>query len=163
MMTKKTPSVSTLSVWLCRRPSPIPTTFFALPLLDETIDFAAPPMKIIDLDESRCILDFRFRKLELLEIADLLWPKMELFLEGTCDKILIQNRTRATMKLVCCLSFFAYHAHVAFIQIWRPTSICKSRVSLQPSLPLSTHCTLWRYPTFQIHPSFRIVLSSTPD
>ena len=62
------------------------------PLLDETIDFDAPPMKIINLDESKCILDFRFCKLEQEEIANLLWPKMELFLEGTRGKILVQNR-----------------------------------------------------------------------
>ena len=62
------------------------------PLLDTTIDFDAAPLKINDLDESKCILEFRFRKLELLEIANLLWPKMVLFLEGTRDKILVQNR-----------------------------------------------------------------------
>ena len=62
------------------------------PLLDTTIDFDAAPLKIDDLDESKCILEFRFRKLELLEIAERLWPKMELFLEGTRDKILVQTR-----------------------------------------------------------------------
>ena len=62
------------------------------PILDETIDFEAAPLKIIDLDESKCILDFRFRQLDLLEIANRLWPKMELYLEGTRDKILVQNR-----------------------------------------------------------------------
>jgi hypothetical protein len=54
------------------------SNYIFCPLLGETIDFDAPPMKIIDLDESKCILDFRFRKLELEEIANLLWPKMEL-------------------------------------------------------------------------------------
>ena len=49
-------------------------------------------MKIIDLDESKCVLDFHFRKLELEQIADLLWPKMELFLEGTGEKIHVKNR-----------------------------------------------------------------------
>ena len=68
------------------------SNYIYCPLLDKTIDFAAPSFKIIDLDEFRCILNFCFRKLELLEIADLLWPKMELFLQGTRNKILVQNR-----------------------------------------------------------------------
>jgi hypothetical protein len=41
------------------------SNYILCPLWDKMIDFAAPPMKIIDLDESRCILDFRFCKLEL--------------------------------------------------------------------------------------------------
>jgi hypothetical protein len=68
------------------------SNYINCPLLDTTIDFDAPPLKIDDLDESKCILDFRFRKLELKEIAERLWPKMELFLEGTRDKIRVQNR-----------------------------------------------------------------------
>ena len=75
------------------------------PLSDKRIDFAAPPLIFIDLDESKCILDFRFRKLELLEIANLLWPKMELFLEGHAIKSSSRTGTHTTMKLVCCLSF----------------------------------------------------------
>jgi hypothetical protein len=68
------------------------SNFIFAPILDEMIDFDAPPMKIIDLDESKCILDFRFCQHKLKEIANLLWPKMELFLEGTHDKIIVGNR-----------------------------------------------------------------------
>ena len=60
--------------------------------MNETIDFEAAPLKIIHLDESKCIFDYRFRQRDLLEIANRLWPKMQLYLEGTRDKILDKNR-----------------------------------------------------------------------
>jgi hypothetical protein len=72
--------------------------------LDETIDFEAAPLKISDLDESKCILNFCFH--ELIEIADLLWPKMELFLEGTRDKIVVQNRYKCNYETGLLLVLF---------------------------------------------------------
>jgi hypothetical protein len=60
--------------------------------LDGTIDFTKPPLKISDLDDSKALLDFRFRKDDFQEIEDSLWPKLEPFLEGTHDKINIQNQ-----------------------------------------------------------------------
>ena len=66
--------------------------FIYRPILDETIDFDKPPLKISDLDDSKAILDFRFRKDDLQEIADSLWPKLEPFLEGTRDKIMCENQ-----------------------------------------------------------------------
>ena len=66
--------------------------FIYRPILDETIDFDKPPLKISDLDDSKALLDFRFRKDDLQEIADSLWPKLEPFLEGTRDKIMCENQ-----------------------------------------------------------------------
>ena len=66
--------------------------FIYQPILDETIDFTRPPLKISDLDDSKALLDFRFRKVDLQEIADSLWPKLEPFLGGTLDKIMVQNQ-----------------------------------------------------------------------
>ena len=37
-------------------------------------------------------MDFRFRKDDLQEIADSLWPKLKPFLEGTRGKIMVQNQ-----------------------------------------------------------------------
>ena len=48
-----------------------------------------------DLDEASCINDFRFRKEHIQEIADRLWPKLSLFLEG--DKIKIKVKHRYTV------------------------------------------------------------------
>ena len=68
------------------------SNFIYQPILDESIDFTKPPLKISDLDDSKAILDFRFCKVDLQEIADSLWPKLEPFLEGTQDKIMVQNQ-----------------------------------------------------------------------
>jgi hypothetical protein len=136
------------------------SNYINCPLLDTAIDFDAPPLKIDDLDESKCILEFRFRKLELLEIANLLWPKMELFLEGTRDKIVVQNRYTCDYELGCCLSCFAYLAHVEFVQTWKPSSKCESPISLLPLIHILMHSTLWLFPTFQIHQSSSIDSSS---
>jgi hypothetical protein len=68
------------------------SNFIYHPILDELIDFTKPPLKISNLDDSKALLDFRFRKDDLQEIADSLWPKLEPFLEGTHDKIMVQNQ-----------------------------------------------------------------------
>jgi hypothetical protein len=68
------------------------SNFLYRPILDGSIDFTKPPLKISDLDDSKALLDFRFRKDDLQEIADSLWPKLEPFLEGTRNKINIQNQ-----------------------------------------------------------------------
>ena len=59
---------------------------------DPSIDFMAPPLVVGDLDESSCISEFRFRKEHLQELANLLWPKLSLFLEGDKDKIKVKNK-----------------------------------------------------------------------
>lgn len=61
--------------------------FVYQPIIDEDIDFEAPPLRIADLDESKCISDFRFRKQELQEIADRLWPKLGMLLDGDKESI----------------------------------------------------------------------------
>jgi hypothetical protein len=68
------------------------------PILDETIDFTRCPLKISDLDDSKALLDFRFHKDDLQEIADSLWPKLEPFLEGMHDKIMVQNQYQCPYK-----------------------------------------------------------------
>jgi hypothetical protein len=67
------------------------SNFIYHPILDETIDFNKPPLKISDLDDSKALLDFRFCKDDLQEIADSLWPKLEPFLEGIRDRIKAGN------------------------------------------------------------------------
>ena len=59
---------------------------------DPTINFMAPPLVVQDVDESSCISEFRFRKEHLQELANLLWPKMSLYLEGDRDKITVRNK-----------------------------------------------------------------------
>jgi hypothetical protein len=66
--------------------------FICRPLSDPTIDYEAAPLIISDLDDSKCILDFRFRMTDIQDFADLLWPKMELILEGERDLIKVNNR-----------------------------------------------------------------------
>jgi hypothetical protein len=46
------------------------SNFIYHPILDETIDFDKPPLKISNLDDSKALLDFRFCKDDLQEIAD---------------------------------------------------------------------------------------------
>jgi hypothetical protein len=75
---------------LSEAPWPIPILFIII--LNEMIDFNKPPLKISDLDDSKALLDFRFCKDDLQEIADSLWPKLKPFLEGTRDKIMVQNQ-----------------------------------------------------------------------
>jgi hypothetical protein len=60
-------------------------------LEDESIDFYALRVCIQNLEASTCILNFRFRKSELQELADLLWPKMSTYLPGDKEKITCIN------------------------------------------------------------------------
>ena len=61
-------------------------------LEEEDIDFDAPPKMIADVSGSASMLEFRFRKPQLQLIADLLWPRMSLFLDGDKDNITCSNR-----------------------------------------------------------------------
>jgi hypothetical protein len=47
------------------------SNFLYHPILDGSIDFTKPPLKISNLDDSKVLLDFRFHKADLQEIADL--------------------------------------------------------------------------------------------
>ena len=62
------------------------------PIIDMEIDFEAKPLLIADLDESKCLDYFRFRKPDLQDIADRLWPKLGMLLTGNKDKIRCANR-----------------------------------------------------------------------
>ena len=62
------------------------------PIVDETIDFESPPKLIDNYNESMCINFFRFRKADLQELANLLWPRMTMYLNGDRDRISCQNR-----------------------------------------------------------------------
>ena len=59
---------------------------------DEAIDFDHPPLRIADISESDCILEFRFRKTHLQLVTNLLWSRMEPFLEGDREQLRCQNR-----------------------------------------------------------------------
>ena len=59
---------------------------------DEAIDFDLPLLRIADISESDCILEFRFRKTHLQLVANLLWSRLEPFLEGDREQVRCQNR-----------------------------------------------------------------------
>lgn len=60
---------------------------------DESIDFDAPPLLIKDLDNRgpSTKIEFRFRTAELQDIADLLWPKVSVYLEGPQHSIKVTS------------------------------------------------------------------------
>ena len=61
-------------------------------LIEETIFFDPKyTIYIRNLDPSICISDFRFRKNDLQELADRLWPKMALLLNVEKDAIICAN------------------------------------------------------------------------
>jgi len=64
------------------------------PIVDESIPFGDDPPLLEDFNESQCILDFRFRKEELREIMDGLYPRMILFFNenSTYESIKCENR-----------------------------------------------------------------------
>jgi DDE superfamily endonuclease len=98
--------------------------------LDKTIDFDKPPLKISDHDDSKAILDFRFCKDDLQEIADSLWPKLDSFLEGTHDKIMVGNQYQCPFETWLLLVLYRL-AHPRRIHPELETYFCmrKSRVS----------------------------------
>ena len=72
-------------------------TFFRriyTPIVDDTIDFNAPPKSIQDYNDSTCISYFRFRKNELQQLADLLWPRIHNILQGDHDSTVCTNGYR---------------------------------------------------------------------
>ena len=62
------------------------------PIVDDSINFQSPPLLIQDLNESESLHEFRFRNQHLQEVADLLWPKLSLILDGTKERIKVMNR-----------------------------------------------------------------------
>ena len=65
--------------------------FTLQPLVDGNIDFLAPPLVVRDINEAESISEFRFRKGHIQELADKLWPKLGLLLEGTHEAIQVKN------------------------------------------------------------------------
>jgi hypothetical protein len=69
------------------------------PIMDPTIDFeCARLMSISDLSESICASDFRFRKDNLQKVADLLWPRLNVYLQGERDDIKVENGYRTSYE-----------------------------------------------------------------
>jgi hypothetical protein len=64
------------------------------PIVDDTIDFNAPPKSIQDYNNSTCVSYFRFRKNELQFLADLLWPRMRNHLNGNRESTVCTNGYR---------------------------------------------------------------------
>jgi len=60
------------------------------PIVDTTIDWELDPVIVEDLINSDCLSYFRFRKLHLQYICDLLWPRMYPFLHINHKKNLIK-------------------------------------------------------------------------
>lgn len=67
-------------------------------------------LKIQDFNESECLTFFRFRKDDLQRTADLLWPRLEPYLEGDITEILCENRYRAPYEtcFLICLARLSY-------------------------------------------------------
>jgi hypothetical protein len=76
------------------------------PIIDLEIDFNAKPLLITDLDESKSLDYFRFRKADLQVIADLLWPKLGMFLTGDKDEIQCANRYSCPYETGLLLCFY---------------------------------------------------------
>jgi hypothetical protein len=79
--------------------------FVYQPLVDDSIDFEAPPLLIGDLNEAVSIIDFRFRKQHIQEIADRLWPKLCPLLNGTRDKIKVEILSNCQHELTISIPF----------------------------------------------------------
>jgi len=62
------------------------------PKEDPTIDWQRPFLRIVDVEDVITDLEFRFRKIHLQQIADALWDRMSLFLDGDKDDIVCANR-----------------------------------------------------------------------
>jgi len=58
---------------------------------DKEIDFNVPMKRIQDVTESASVLEFRFRKNHVQLVANMLWPRMSLFLETDKDRIMCTN------------------------------------------------------------------------
>jgi hypothetical protein len=78
------------------------------PIEDTTIVFGERKL-ISDFDDSQCQLHFRFRNNELQDVADQLWPRLEPFLEGTKEKLKLENRYTAPYETCLLLTLFRYH------------------------------------------------------
>lgn len=51
-------------------------------------------LRIDDFDEATCLSNFRFRQHDLRRLADLLWPRLQMSLQGPRDSVLVKYRYR---------------------------------------------------------------------
>jgi len=65
--------------------------------------------QIDDLSHQQCILYFRFRKHHLQDMADLLWPKLAPYLDGTKDSVSVGNRYSVPYETGLLLVLFRFH------------------------------------------------------
>jgi len=62
------------------------------PMEDPNIDWGRPLLRIADVEEATSDLEFRFRKNHLQQIADALWDRLSLFLDGDKEDVSCSNR-----------------------------------------------------------------------
>jgi hypothetical protein len=81
------------------------------PLEDATLVFGQKKV-ISDFCYSQCHLNFRFRKTDLQDVADQLWPRLEPFLKGAKEKLILENRYTAPYETCLLLTLFRFHRPV---------------------------------------------------
>jgi hypothetical protein len=90
------------------------------PIMDLTIDFeCGRPMSISDLSESICASDFCFRKDNLQIVADLLWPRLNVFLQGERDDIKVENGYHTSYETGFLIILYRMSFLAAFDQKWK--------------------------------------------
>ena len=75
---------------------------------DPTIEWGQKKT-IDDFDSSQFENNFRFRKNDLKDFADRLWPRISAFLQGNRDKVVLSNRYTAQFET--CLLVYLYKMH----------------------------------------------------
>ena len=77
-------------------------------LEDTTIEWGQRK-RIEDFEDADCLLNFRFRKEHLQLFAELLWPRISIYLQGNQDNIVVDNRYTAPYET--CLLVYLYKMH----------------------------------------------------
>ena len=75
------------------------------PIEDTTIEFGRR-MVIADFNESQCIQHFRFRKKNLVKVAQSLWSRLDI--RGTYDNIRCENRYRCPFETALLILLFRF-------------------------------------------------------
>jgi DDE superfamily endonuclease len=74
---------------------------------DTTIQFGQR-LLISDFNDAQCVDEFRFRKEDLQLVADSLWPKIGLFLDGDKERIVVDNYYTAPYETCLLLTLYRY-------------------------------------------------------
>lgn len=99
-------------------------------ICDEDIDFTKPPLRIQDLNESTAISDFRFRKDQLTELVQRLYPKMLPYLDGDEESIKCINKYKIPFETgILMLLYRLAHACRIRPEMEKYFSTRKSKVS----------------------------------